>query len=82
MADRCVACGMPMTKPADFALEDASKDYCRYCMRPDGSMQSYRAKLESMAGFLVTTQGLDPSAATETARQIMAGLPAWKEHDD
>ncbi len=37
----CVACGMPMTKSTDFPLGDESKDYCVYCARPDGSMQSY-----------------------------------------
>ncbi len=78
MADRCIACGMPMSSPEDFALGDISKEYCRHCMRPDGSMQSYEEKLAAMSGFLIKTQGLDPGAATETVRRMLADLPAWK----
>ena len=74
----CIACGMPMREAADFAQGDVTKDYCVYCARPDGSMQSYEEKLEGMSAFLVRTQGLDAQAATETARAMMAKLPAWK----
>lgn len=75
----CIACGMPMTKPEDFALGDESKDYCNYCARPDGSMQSYPEKLEGTVQFLIRTQGLDPEAARELAICTLAKLPAWKE---
>jgi hypothetical protein len=75
----CIACGMPMTKPEDFALGDESKDYCKYCARPDGSMQSYPEKLEGTVGFLVRTQGFDPEAARQLAARTLAKLPAWKE---
>jgi len=78
MADRCIACGMPMEKPEDHAAGDVTKDYCLHCARPDGSMQSYEEKLDSMAGFIVKTQGLDREAATPRAKEIMAELPAWK----
>lgn len=74
----CIACGMPMTKPSDFAQNDESKDYCVYCARPDGSMQSYPEKLEGMTEFLIRTQGLDPEAARRTAEHSLAKLPAWK----
>lgn len=75
----CIACGMPMEKKEDFAMGDESKDYCRYCARPDGSMQDYGEKLESMTQFIVRTQGLDEGAARTSAREMMAGLPAWKD---
>jgi hypothetical protein len=78
MDKQCIACGMPMRAPSDFAMGDATKDYCKYCARPDGTMQSYDEKLASMAGFLTRTQGLDASAARETARAMMAKLPAWQ----
>ncbi len=74
----CIACGMPMTKPSDYAMGDESKDYCVYCTRPDGSMQAYEEKLESMTHFLVKTQGLDEGAARETAERSLAKLPAWQ----
>lgn len=75
----CIACGMPMTKPEDFALADENKDYCKYCARPDGSMQTYPEKLEGTVDFLIRTQGLDPNAARELAIRTLAKLPAWKE---
>jgi hypothetical protein len=68
---------MPMTKPEDYPNGDESKDYCRYCARPDGSMQSYDEKLQSMAVFIVRTQGLDEAAARGVAQRSMAKLPAW-----
>ena len=74
----CVACGMPMDAPADFAMGDARKDYCRYCARPDGSMQDFAEKVESMGRFLARTEGLEMEAARAEARDRLRGLPAWK----
>ena len=74
----CIACGMPMVKKEEFAMGDTSKDYCVYCTRPDGSMQSYEEKLEGMTQFIIKTQGFDEKAARNTAREMMAKLPAWQ----
>nr|WP_319488905.1 zinc ribbon domain-containing protein [uncultured Caproiciproducens sp.] len=74
----CIACGMPMTKPSDYPLEDESKDYCIYCAKPDGSMQSYPKKIESTIQFLIRTQGIDKEAARELAVRTLSKLPAWK----
>lgn len=74
----CIACGMPMNDPADFAERDPGKDYCRYCARPDGTMQSYEEKLEGMTEFMVKTQGLDEQAAKAVVQQQLAKLPAWQ----
>ena len=74
----CIACGMPMSTPEDFAAGDDTKDYCRYCARADGSMQSYSEKLDSLSAFLVKTQGLDAEPARKMAKDTMARLPAWK----
>lgn len=74
----CIACGMPMREKDDFAMSDESKDYCKYCARPDGSMQSYDEKLDGMTGFIVKTQGLDQAAARNAAKGMMAKLPAWQ----
>jgi hypothetical protein len=67
-----------MNDPADFAMGDAGKDYCRYCARPDGTMQSYEEKLEGMTKFIVKTQGLDEQAAKAVVQQQLANLPAWQ----
>lgn len=74
----CIACGMPMNKKEDFAMGDESKDYCKYCMRSDGSMQTYDEKLKSMTEFIVNTQGIDEKAAKECAKSMMSKLSAWK----
>jgi len=75
----CIACGMPMEKSSDYAMGDESKDYCKYCSRPDGTMQSYEEKLKGTIEFLVKTQGIDRTAASMSAVNILAKLPAWKK---
>jgi hypothetical protein len=74
----CIACGMPMETPSDFAMGDVEKDYCVHCARPDGSMQSYPEKLASLSSFIIRTQGLDAAVAENAARSMMARLPAWQ----
>jgi hypothetical protein len=71
---------MPMQQKSDYAMGDETKDYCRFCARPDGTMQSYEEKAEGMADFIVRTQGLDRETAKKAAVRMMAGLPAWKGH--
>ena len=75
----CIACGMPMAVPGDYAGGNPAKDYCCHCARPDGTMQSYEEKLLAMGAFLVQTLGFEEGAARESARMMMARLPAWKE---
>ncbi|WP_068787205.1 zinc ribbon domain-containing protein [Paenibacillus phocaensis] len=75
----CIACGMPLQEPGEYAMGDTSKDYCVHCSRPDGSMQSLEEKLDSMTAFIVRTQGLDGSAAKSAARSMMSRLPAWRD---
>ena len=73
----CIACGMPMKTAGDFAMSDTRKEYCRFCARPDGTMQSFEEKWDSLTGFLMKTQGLDEKIAKAAARSMMAKLPAW-----
>ncbi len=75
----CIACGMPMKKPADFAMGEIEKNYCVYCARPDGMMQSYEEKLVSLTDFIIKTQGLDRQVAVTASRNMMSRLPAWKD---
>lgn len=76
----CIACGMPMKEVSDFAGGDTSKDYCTYCARPDGSMQSFEEKKASMISFIIKTQGFDYKAAAKIAESNMKRLPAWKDY--
>lgn len=75
---KCIACGMPMEKKDDFAMGDESKDYCRFCAKPDGSMQSYEEKLVSLTSFVIKNQGLEENSARAAAESMMSKLPAWK----
>ena len=75
----CIACGMPMKSSAEFAMGDASKDYCAHCARPDGSMQSFEEKKAAMITFMLKTQGLDETVAENAAIAMMKNLPAWKD---
>ena len=82
MSKICIACGMPMEQKDHFAMGDESKDYCLYCARADGSMQSYQEKLESFTNLLVKKEEMDESSAKLKAESLMANLPAWKESRD
>jgi hypothetical protein len=73
----CISCGMPMTKAEDYPLGDESKEYCQYCARPDGSLQSYEEKLKGTIEFLIRTQGINEEAAHELAVRTLKKLPAW-----
>lgn len=77
---RCIACGMPMQQDSDYASGDITKDYCKFCVRPDGTMQSYEEKLESLTNFIINTQGLDKMAAVSVAQGMMSKLPAWQKN--
>ncbi|QAA31035.1 zinc ribbon domain-containing protein [Clostridium manihotivorum] len=75
---KCIACGMPMEKTSDFPNGDETKNYCKHCAKPDGSMQSYEEKLESLTNFVIRTQGLSQDAANSAAKSMMEKLPAWQ----
>lgn len=75
---KCVSCGMPLRTAEDHAMGDPSRDYCGHCARPDGSMKGYDEARASMTQFLRRTQGLDETVADQMARQMMEGLPAWR----
>lgn len=78
-ATQCISCGMPMSKPEDHAMSDASKDYCLHCARPDGTMASREEARWGLVAFMVKTQGIDEAAAGAAVEELMAKLPAWKE---
>ena len=76
----CIACGMPMKKASDFAMNDENKDYCTFCCRKDGSMQSFEEKKENLTDFIIKTQGLAREVAENAALSMMKKLPAWQSN--
>ncbi|MCP5101130.1 MAG: AraC family transcriptional regulator [Chloroflexi bacterium] len=76
---QCIACGMPMPNKEDYAMGDETKAYCRHCMKPDGTMQSYDEKVASLTQFVIKTQGFAEEAARQSVKAMLAKLPAWKD---
>lgn len=79
MEKKCIACGMPMTEARYHAGGNERKKYCIYCARPDGSMQSYEEKLDSLTEFIMEKYNLDKRNAVKKAKSIMSELPAWEK---
>lgn len=75
----CESCGMPMKKTEDFGGGDLTNRYCKYCTDEKGILKPYDIKLEEMTRFIMSRSGAVFEAAQETARQNMAGMPAWKD---
>lgn len=68
-----------MKSAEDYPGGDTSLDYCVHCARPDGSMRSYEEAVEGMTQFMVSSQGLDESAARNMVVDMLAKLPAWSQ---
>lgn len=76
----CIACGMPMTEPEDFALGDVRLPYCCHCVRADGTMKSFEEKKVDLENLIMRTQGISPAMAEKTVRTMMMTLPAWQSY--
>jgi hypothetical protein len=69
---------MPMEKPEDFALGDATRPYCRYCTDERGQLLPFEEVLATNVRFYVESQGITPAAADEMARAMLKDMPAWR----
>lgn len=74
----CGSCGFPMREPADFAGGQPGAAYCSTCGDETGRLRPYDEVLQANADYLVRQQGLDPNAAREMARALLAAMPAWQ----
>ncbi len=74
----CYSCGMPLEKSADHALGDINQTFCAYCTDEQGKLKSFEDILNSMASYLVHSQGVDKTAALEIAKDVLAKQPAWR----
>ena len=77
---KCICCGMPMNKKNDFAMGDESKDYCVYCAKEDGSMNSFDEAVEGMAEYMSESEKIDKNFARKKVLEYMKSMPAWKEN--
>ncbi|MBC9131031.1 hypothetical protein JMI89_09465 [Frischella sp. Ac48] len=74
----CIACGMPMTRIADYPLYDISKNYCKHCANSDGNLVSFQEKLSALTAHYVQTYKMDKNFAEKTAYIVLKKLPAWR----
>lgn len=76
----CGSCGFPMRAPEDFAGGRPDAAYCSTCGDDHGALRPYEDVLRANADYLAREQGIDPGAARELARALLATMPAWVDH--
>lgn len=76
----CQSCGMPMPEPDDHAPGCPSSLHCRYCSRPDGSLQQFDERFERMVEWSMRQDGLPREYAEAATRDYMRSMPLWKHH--
>lgn len=74
----CGSCGFPMSTLDDHAGNDPDAAFCSTCASPDGRLKPFEEAVEANAGYFVRQQGIDPLAAREMARALLASMPAWR----
>lgn len=73
----CGSCGFPMREPEDFAGGNAAADYCSTCAEPSGRLRPFDEVVAANAAYFVREQGVDSHAASDMARALLLGQPAW-----
>lgn len=74
----CGSCGFPMRDPSDFAGNRLDAEFCSSCGDERGELKPYDEVLRVNADYFVREQALDPRAALEMARALLASMPAWR----
>ncbi|MFA4930897.1 MAG: zinc ribbon domain-containing protein [Patescibacteria group bacterium] len=74
----CEACGMPMTKPEDYALGDTASQFCLYCTNADGSVKTATEIFEGGVQFFMKHVGDDRSLAERINRKNMNMQSYWQ----
>ena len=78
MSKFCEACGMPLTKPEDFAGGDENAKFCLYCVNEDGSVKTCEEIFEGGVGFFMSQIGDDRAMAEKITRKNMNQQPYWQ----
>lgn len=81
MQKYCEACGMPMNKKEDFALEDENSKFCLYCVNEDGSVKSCEDIFEGGVQFFMGAIGGNRNMAEKITRKNMNMQPYWQGKD-
>jgi hypothetical protein len=81
MQKYCEACGMPMNKKEDFALENENSKFCLYCVNPDGSMKSCEEIFEAGVQFFISILGGGRKLAEKATRKNMNMQSYWQDKE-
>jgi len=71
---------MTMNGVDDHAPGHPGSTWCRYCSKPDGSLQEFQERFERMVSWSVRKDGLDRGAAEEATRSYLRSMPVWRDH--
>ncbi len=79
---RCISCGR-IIKDDDIDTAGSGKNeelkYCSECLDENGKLKTYDEVSESLAKYLIRTQGLDEKAALNAAKAIASSQPEWNK---
>ncbi len=71
---------MPMESAEDHAPGDEHSSHCKYCSKPDGSLQDFDERFERMVQWSLRKDGLPRDEAEKKTRAYMRTMPLWKDH--
>jgi len=77
MSEHCISCGMSMETTEDHAVGDVTREHCKFCSNPDGSLKSYEEVLAGLTQAIMKSHEMSETDARSAAKGIMHSLPAW-----
>lgn len=81
MQKYCEACGMPMSKKEDFALENTDSLFCLYCADDKGEVKSCEEIFEGGVQFFMKSLGSERELAEKATRRNMNMQSYWQGKD-
>jgi hypothetical protein len=67
-----------MEKLEDFALQNTTSDYCKYCTDEQGKLLPWEKILNANADYFKESQGITEAASVKMATDLLRAQPAWK----
>jgi hypothetical protein len=79
MEKHCIACGMPLSKAEDVAVEIEQGPVCTFCANKDGTVKSCKEIFEGGVHFFNNSvPNLDKEMAERITLKNMKQLPYWQ----
>ena len=79
---KCESCGYEMNSTEDHAPGDAHSRHCRYCSKPDGTLQDFGERFERMVQWSLRRDAVDRTQAEQRTRAYMRTMPLWRDHPE